>query len=118
MPNYDQDEIIKAFVDLINTSPDHKAWYDPHALEFYGDGGGRIHIVGPLVSSGVFSIREGEGIVLEGSTIKIGPHHFDLNDPESIDRIEHLFGCNMEKRPEFDPIDLIKSMMDHYPANQ
>jgi len=99
-------DVLKAIVDLINTSPDHRAWLDPYDNPVGFDMGVQIHIYGPVVE-GLYP----DAIVINETILKIGPHTFDLNDPKSIDRIEELFGCDENEEPQFDPIDTIARMM-------
>jgi len=112
-----ESEILKAIVDLINTSPNHNAWLDNHPSSWlneegeviagFGTGMPCIHITGPVVDHWL-----PEEIKIEGVVLHIGPHKFDLQDPQSTQQIERMFGCDMEAKPQFDPIDAISNMIE------
>lgn len=109
--------ILRSIVDLINTSQCHSAWLDPHPLESgwlapgssIAEDRGRLHVRGPKIGNWD---PENDQIALEGATLKIGTHRFDLNDPKSLDQIEELFGCDTERKPEFNPMEVISELMD------
>jgi hypothetical protein len=110
-----RDDILKAIIELINSSPGHKAWLEHHDTERGGLGTKEeIHIIGPLVSHDKgFYPMPGDSycsVTLTETTLDIGGYKFDLNDPESITKIEELFGCNGNTK-KLDPISIITQLM-------
>lgn len=111
-----RDDILKSIIELINSSPGHRAWLEHHDTERGGTSTGEeIHIIGPLVShdKGFYPIPGGnakDNITLTETTLNIGGYKFDLNDPKSIDEIEELFGCNGNTK-KLDPISIITKLM-------
>ena len=111
------DIVISAIIDLINTSPDYCAWVEA-PLGYYIDENGRKHIPSitkfPNSEITVYIVGPDnitEQIVIKETTLKIGQHEFDLNDTESINKIEQLLGCNQKANPTFDPINAISKMV-------
>lgn len=114
-------EILACIINLINTSPDHKAWFDqawfdPYSFTAPYSKDAAVFVIGPLVrNDNHHGWVNPAKITLDDNILHIGKHSFDLNDPASLDKVTTMFGCDEQqasKWGEYTPASIIASLVD------